>query len=223
MSASFPYYEQPDGLRLSPSLGLDGEQERELRNYVWEQIVTGVDDADEFCDIAEDEFELDEQVLQQAFDQLLTARRAQQEAWPPEVRETALTRAFADLAEIGVIARQAFSCCGTCGSGEIYDERDDSRVWRGYIYFHIQDAERIAESRQTYVGYGAFVESMFSEDEWNALNNTAKDETYLRLVTDLMRNDVTPVLERHGIEVEWDGDLGRRILLKGVDWYADVR
>lgn len=223
MSVAFLYHEQPDGLRLDLGVSLDGEQERELRNYVWEQIVTGVDEADEFCEIAEDDFELDEQVLVQAFDQLLAARRAQQEAWPPEVRETPLTRAFASLAEIGVVAREAFSCCGNCGSGEIYDERDGSRVWRGYIYFHIQDAERIVEDRQTYVGYGAFPDAVLSEAEWSALSDTAKDETYRRLVTDLMRDEVVPVLERHGVEVEWDGDLGRRILLKGVDWYADVR
>ncbi len=223
MSDSFPYHVQPDGLRLDPKLGLDDEQERRLRDCAWERIVVGVDDADDFCEYIEGEIELDDEVLTQAFDQLLDARRAQQEAWSAEIQTTALTSAFADLAEIGVVAREAFTCCGTCASAEIYDERDDSRVWRGYVYFHSQDAERITEDRQTYVGYGAFLEPVYSADEWNALSAAEKDEAYGRLVTDLMRDEVIPALEGRGIEVEWDGDLGQRILLKGVDWYADVR
>ncbi|MCL2467854.1 MAG: cAMP-binding protein [Micrococcales bacterium] len=222
-SGPFPYHEQPGGLRLSPELGLDDERERELRDFAWEQILTGIDDSEEFCELAEDEFELEEKVLAQAFDQLLSVRREQQHRWPPEVRETALTRAFADLAGIGIVARENFTCCGTCASSEIYGEVDDSRIWRGYVYYHSQDAARIVEDRRTYIGYGAFLEPVMSEDEWNALSDTAKEETYQRLVIDLMRDEVIPLLERHGIDVEWDGSFARRILLKGVDWYADVR
>jgi len=218
----FAYHIQPAGLRLGPELGLDDEQERELRDTAWEKIITGVADPDEFCALVEGDFDMEDKVLAQAYEQLLAARREQQRGWPPEVRETALTRAFADLAEIGIVARENFTCCGTCASSEIHDEVDDTRIWRGYVYYHSQDAEWIVEDRSTYIGYGAFLESVMSQDEWNALSDTAKDQTYEHLVIGLMRNEVIPLLERHGIEVEWDGTLVHRILLKGVDWYADV-
>ena len=60
---------------------------------------------------------------------------------PKMQKNSNLNRAFAALEEEGVIARQNFTCCGTCASAEIWDEIDDSREWKGYIYFHQQDAE----------------------------------------------------------------------------------
>ena len=76
-------------------------------------------------------------------------------------RESALTKAFAELAEIGVVARENFTCCGTWGSTEIWDERDESRQWRGYLYYHSQDADAIIQDGQTYVGYGAFLDACY--------------------------------------------------------------
>lgn len=44
-----------------------------------------------------------------------------------------------------------------------------------------------------------------------------KEATYERLTVDLMVGDVLPVLERHGVRVEWNRELGTRILLDDVD------
>ncbi|MFF5075260.1 DUF6891 domain-containing protein [Micromonospora olivasterospora] len=61
-----------------------------------------------------------------------------------------------DLQELGVLARENFTCCGTCAAApesprlrdrwsgpvsEIHDERDDSRHWHGYLWYHQQDTE----------------------------------------------------------------------------------
>lgn len=222
MSAPFPYYQQPADLRLSDKLGLTEKQERKLRAFTWERILCGIEDSEEFLEWAVDEFpKRKKKVLRAAFDQLLQARRVQQASWPVEVATTSLTRAFDELAEIGVLARQSFACCGTCATAEIWDERDDSRAWRGYVYFHSQDAERIHNTRETYIGYGVFLEEYLREDEWNLLSDQAKDETHARLVRELMA-EVSVVLERHQIEVEWDQDLAVRMLLRNVDWFATV-
>lgn len=222
MSAPFPYYPQPADLRLSDQLGLTEKQERKLRAFTWEQILCGIEDSEEFLELAVDEFpKRKKKVLRAAFDQLLQARRVQQASWPVEVATTSLTRAFEELADIGVLARQRFACCGTCATAEIWEERDDSQVWRGYVYFHSQDAERIHNTRETYIGYGVFLEEYLGEDEWNLLSEQAKDQTHARLVRELMA-EVSVVLERHQIEVEWDQNLAVRMLLRNVDWFATV-
>jgi hypothetical protein len=218
----FDYYSQPDGLRLGSELGLTEKQEHQLRAFTWDRVVKGDNDLDTYLDWATHEFpQLEKKVLTQAFDTVLPARRAQIASWPAETRSTPLMTAFAELADLGILARGNFTCCGSCASLEIWDERDDSRTWRGYIYFHSQDAERIPEDRTTYVGYGLFIDAYLPEWEWDALSKQAKDDTYTRLVRELMA-EATIVLERHGVEVEWDGDLKRRILLKNVDWYIEV-
>lgn len=216
------YYSQPADLRLSSELALTDEQEGALRAFTWERVLAGDADLDSYLEWACDEFpEHEEQTLRHVFATVCEARRAQIASWPPQLRATALMTAFTELAEIGIVARGNFSCCGTCGSSEIWDERDDSRTWRGYVYFHAQDAERIPAERATYLGYGVFLDAYLPESEWNALSDGAKDLTYTRLVTELMA-EATTVFERHGIEVEWTGDLAVRILVKNVDWYIEV-
>lgn len=185
-------------------------------------MLSGENDLDSYLEWAADEFpKRKKKVLTQAFDTVLQARRAQIASWPATMRPTALMSAFAELADLGIVARGNFSCCGNCASGEIWEERDDSRTWRGYLYFHSQDAERIPEDRATYVGYGVFLDAHLPEAEWNALSDQSKDETYTRLVRELMAEAIA-VLERHGVAVEWDGDLAVRILLKNVDWFIEV-
>lgn len=216
------YYSQPADLRLSSELGLTEEQENALRAFTWERVLIGEADVDAYLEGACDEFpEQAEEALGEVFTTVLEARRAQIASWPDELRSTALMNAFAELAEIGILARGNFTCCGTCGADEIWDERDDSRAWRGYVFFHAQDAEDIPQDRATYLGYGVFLDAYLPESEWDALSDEAKKETYNRLVIELMA-EAFPVFERHGIEVEWTRDLGVRILVKNVDWYVEV-
>lgn len=121
-----------------------------------------------------------------------------------------------------MLARENFACCGTCATAEIGDERDDSRQWRGYVYYHAQDAERIPHERQTYIGYGAFLSKFLTEDEWDRLSDAEKDSTYDRIVTELMHNEVFPVFNKRGIAVIWNQDLDTRILLQDVDLFLAV-
>jgi hypothetical protein len=222
VSEPFPYYDQPEELRLSDDLGLTEKQESRLRNFTWDLVLTGLTDTDEFLEHATEEFpKRKKKVLKAAFAQVVQARHTQQASWPAEASTTPLERAFADLAEIGILGRGNFACCGTCATAEIWDERDDSRTWRGYVYFHGQDAARIPTDRTTYLGYGAFLDAHLAEDEWEALSEDAKDQTYTRLVRDLM-GEALPVFEARGIAVEWTGDMAVRILLRDVDWYERV-
>ena len=126
------------------------------------------------------------------------------------------------LEEEGVIARQNFTCCGTCASAEIWDEIDDSREWKGYIYFHQQDTESLAESGGTYVGFGSFLAYPKDENEWKALNEAQKEEIrtlHETLSVELMKDTVIPVLEKHGLSVKWKGNFDTRPFIGGVEVY----
>ncbi|WGX97588.1 DUF6891 domain-containing protein [Nocardioides sp. L-11A] len=212
-----PLNQQPEGFRLPGDLGLPADTETRLRAFLWDGVLTSAEP--DLLDVWGEEIAAEgigDEQADRAFEAVLAARRAQQASWGPD-DVLPLTSAFAALADAGIVARENFSCCGTCASAEIADERDDSRTWRGYVYYHQQDTESLLSSRSTYVGYGAFLDAFMTEEEWLALSDADKEATYERLTVDLMVGDVLPVLERHGVRVEWNRELGTRILLDDVD------
>lgn len=203
-----------------PDLPLDEDDRAELSRHIWNLLITDRDDADDFIDFYGDDYDLTEEQLGAAFAALRTARlRQQTEIGAYTSRAIA---AFEELNANGVVARTNFSCCGTCASGEIWEERDDSRHWQGYAYFHQQDTDGLVENGETYIGYGAFPPENFDEPAYDALSDDAKETLYAADVTRLLDDVVFPVFLRHGIEPEWNRDLGTRVLLKNADWYAPI-
>ncbi|MDH6679373.1 hypothetical protein M2284_003595 [Rhodococcus sp. LBL1] len=203
-----------------PDLPLDEDDRAELSRHIWDLLITGRDDADDFIDFYGEDYDLTEEQLGAAFAALRTARlRQQTEIGAYTCRTIA---AFEELNASGVVARTDFSCCGTCASGEIWEERDDSRHWTGYAYFHQQDTNGLVENGETYIGYGAFPPEDFDETAYDALSDDAKEALYTADVTRLLDDVVFPVLRRHGIEPEWNRDLGTRVLLENADWYAPI-
>jgi hypothetical protein len=67
----------------------------------------------------------------------------------------------------------------------------------GYCYYHGQDLESIIETGQLHLAYGAF--------------GTDDDEPHIAI-----GHRVKQALEEGGFEVEWDGSIERRILVKGL-------
>ncbi len=107
------------------------------------------------------------------------------------------------------MARPAYRCEWTVVPESPYlefAERDDSRHWQGYVYFHQQDTDGLVENGETYIGYGAFPPENFDAAD----------------VTRLLDDVVFPDFRRHGIEPEWNRDLGTRVLLENADWYAPI-
>jgi hypothetical protein len=203
-----------------PELSLDEGGRAELTQQIWDHLITGRDDVDDFVDIYGEDYDLTDDELTSAFDALRTARLRQQADIGAYTSRT--VAAFEELGTHGVIARADFSCCGTCASGEIWGERDDTRHWTGYVYFHQQDTDRLVESGETYIGYGAFPPEDFDEGTYEALSEAAKEDLYRTDVTRLLEGVIFPVLRRHGIEPEWDRDLGTRVLLTNADWYNPI-
>ncbi|QKT11804.1 DUF6891 domain-containing protein [Rhodococcus sp. W8901] len=203
-----------------PDLPLDEDGRAEVTRQIWDQLISGRGDADDFIDFYGDDYDLTEEQLGAAFAALRTARLRQQTEIGAYTSRT--IAAFEELNANGVVARADFSCCGSCASGEIWGERDDSRHWTGYVYFHQQDTDRLVEAGETYIGYGAFPPENFDEAAYDALSEDAKEDLYAAEVTRLLGDVVFPVLRRHGIEPEWNRDLGTRVLLTNADWYAPI-
>ena len=132
-----------------------------------------------------------------------------------------LERAFAQLAEEGILGRSNFTCCGTCGNYEIVDERDSSRTWYGYVFYHQQDAEAIPQGRGVFLGYGIFWPAHCTKEQFEAMSEEEKDEIYERLSVAMMRDKVVPILERNGMQVDWNGDFSRRPYIHNV-WAFEV-
>ncbi|WP_353109486.1 hypothetical protein [Gordonia sp. (in: high G+C Gram-positive bacteria)] len=218
---SVDFYSAPPTYSVPADWKLSDEDREYLTDQTWQLVLRGTDDVEEYLELFEEELDtagVSEETSTDFFESVIDQRRKQQASWG-DVPKSRLTEAFAELATIGVVAREDFTCCGTCGSAEIFDERDDSREWRGYVFYHSQDTDGIFDSRQTYLGYGAFLPAYFTEEQWVAFSDAQKDAEYERIVRDLMA-EVRTVLERHDIAVEWSGDLAVRIRLDNVDYVA---
>lgn len=127
-----------------------------------------------------------------------------QETWPVLTDFDRLQLAFDRLEEEDVVARQNFTCCGTCGAAEIGVEMDDyeeitGREARGYVFFHQQDTESAVESGSLYISYGAS-------------DATAPTEESVGVGQRLF-----DILQSVGLKPIWDGKINHRVGV-AIDW-----
>jgi hypothetical protein len=132
---------------------------------------------------------------------ILIDYRAEQKGWPSPTDCDRLDAAFADLEAKGIIARQNFWCCGTCGLGAIDDEVKQAEASginvRGFTFYHEQDTEAAVGGRGVFLYYGSVEDA-----EASALGIAREIEHSLR---------------SHGLETLWDGSLSKRIGVT-LDW-----
>jgi hypothetical protein len=179
----------------------------DLRDRIRRDVANGFLDEGEILRNAVEIFEgeMDPALVAREAPALLRNALAEQvlaeRGWPSKTDCDRLDAAFAALEADGVISRQNFSCCGTCGSGEIRDEiaaaKERGRPARGYAFFHAQDTESAAEGGGLYLNYGAC-----EEGEMAAV---------------AVGHDIVAKLEAHGLRTDWDGSLSKRIHVS-MDW-----
>ncbi len=137
---------------------------------------------------------------------LVAEHLASQVGWPKVTDCDRLDAAFAALEIRGVIARQNFTCCGTCGSAEIGDEIDEARrnglPADGYTFFHQQDTDHAVDGHGLYLNFGACVEG-----EQAAL---------------AIGRGVVAEFERQGLTPHWNGSWQQRIYVPIV-WQKRIR
>ena len=131
----------------------------------------------------------------------LAEHSAEQANWPERTDYDRLDAAFAALEADGIIARQNFSCCGSCGSTEIWDEmeavRDAGGPASGYAFFHVQDTDGAVDGDDLYLNYGS---------------STAGEDAALAVAREIVEH-----LEAQGLQTTWTGSWNQRIGVQ-LDW-----
>ncbi len=125
-----------------------------------------------------------------------------QAEWPAITDCDRLDLAFALLERAGVVCRQNFSCCGSCGRAEICGEiahyESIGAQVLGYAFYHQQDTDSAVEDGGgLYLAYGA-VEG--SEEAGMAIGRK-----------------IEAAFEQYGLETSWNGRLSQRIFVE-MNW-----
>jgi len=187
---------------------LDPEAAEQISDWVSRKVREGFDSRDEIIEgvseMIEDDYEgwhIAHEVEKET-DRKISEHRVEQSSWPVTTDCDRIDAAFYSLEAEGIVGRQNFSCCQTCGSAEILDELEEfSRDYRepaGFTYFHMQDTEMVAESGTLYLAYGSN-----EGDPVGALE---------------VGNKISTALTAQGLTVDWDGTLEQRICITNLDW-----
>lgn len=183
---------------------LTAEQFDDLHDFIRTQVVAGYTPIGEiaheavevFADEAIDPAQLHAAAVA-VVEQVRTVQQHDELSWPPVTDCDRLDAAFATLDGSGIVARQHFSCCGTCGTHEILDEMQQATkaggAVRGYTFFHLQDTEHAVNGDGLYLSYGA-------TDAGSAASVA-------------IGHEVVAALHREGLAAAWNGKIAHRILL----------
>jgi hypothetical protein len=144
--------------------------------------------------------------IERITDELLAAHRQEQRHWPGRTDCDRLDEAFESLEGEGVVARQHFSCCSTCGHVDIWEEINAARegragsasAIRGYVFYHVQNTERACTSGHLYLSFGAVEKG---NDKMTAVGGR-----------------IARALRAAGLTVEWSGRPDECVQVVGLDW-----
>lgn len=187
----------------------DGDDDllAELREQIRCDVAAGFEDAGRIVEAAVAAFEDQadaaflESHARRLVEEELAAHADEQGDWPERTDCDRLDSAFAALEQAGVVARQHFTCCGTCGLAEIDREIAAAEAkggrTRGYTFYHWQDTEAAVEGYGICLYYGAC-------DEGEAADLA-------------IGREIEAELRRQGLSPEWNGALDRRIEVP-MDW-----
>lgn len=163
---------------------------------------------EEAIDFWEDEFHADDYMaavekrhIAFMVDMALKQHLNEQKLWNYETDCDKLDDAFAEMDLNGIVARQNWTCCQTCGHHEIGNEIADAQQYRhvrGYVFFHQQDTEFVTENDTLYLAYGS-------------VDNDSADSV-------IIGQEIVAILRKHGLAVEWSGMIQKRICIKEIHW-----
>lgn len=186
-------------------------EQDEIRAFIARRVAEGFDSEEEivedtiecFSDELGESDELNNMVAELARE-LMKEHQQNELSWKGDTDCDKLDRAFSELEDSGIVARQNFTCCQTCGHAEIWEEiesaRQDEREVKptGYVFYHMQDTERAVDDGMLYLAYGA-------------ADNT--DDMAIRTA-----QKISEILRKHGLSVSWNGSLDKRIEVDKMTW-----
>lgn len=180
---------------------MNADQQAQLgavRRWIWSGFYDQSDVQAFIGDLFEDD--ATEALLRAAVEPEFAKKRAAELSWPDVTDCDRLDAAFAELSDAGIVALHdagGTTADGIVSVGEALDEIGREGI-RGYCFYHSQDVDRALEAGQLWIAFGDL------HDDPRQAADVAKA--------------VQRVLERHGFQVEWNGDLGTRINIPAFDW-----
>src|SRR5574343_111634 len=122
-----------------------------------------------------------------------------------------LNAAFKAMRKAGLIARQSFSCCGSCGGYEIARQVtamiDAGKPEpTGCVFYHRQDTARFSKGGDLFLAYGQIGTQKHGD---------------IGMTTEQVGKAVVKCLHDAGLEYEWDGDENTRILVINAEGRAE--
>lgn len=209
-----------------PEFGPRSAVEEVVREEASRLIDTGfrtkLEARDELIELCEDDPELFGAVsppsrdeVASIFEHVWSERLRIERDWRGLSDSDRLDSAFADLEASGVVARMNFSCCGTCGHGEIGGEVGEGESPKGYVFLHMQDADGLVDDDRPslFFDYGA----------WTADGTAFPDQDSYEAAAVAVGRDVAAALTAAGLKVDWNGELNRRIAIVDLDWRRRLR
>lgn len=175
----------------------------EVRDLITREVKAGFASDEEIreqvLEVVSEEGEEPEDTLLDRIDDLIEkavqARAREEAAWKGLTDCDRLDAAFAELEAAGIVCRQNWTCCQTCGLAEIGEEIEPGS--RGYVFYHQQDTERVLEDGSLFLAYGACSDVKAEQLE--------------------VANEIARIIRENGLTVEWDGSLEKRIMVK-AEW-----
>lgn len=176
----------------------------DLEDFVRTEVAGGFRDAEEIAESAVEQYPDESEVGDLAarlVEEAIAAHLEEQATWPEVTDCDRLDAALDELTTAGIVCRQNFTCCGTCGhaeiGGEMNDEEGDGLTVRGYAFYHMQDTDRAVAGGGVYLKYGAVEDG---------------DEPLVRIGA-----EIAATLRQHGLQVEWNGQ-GNTTIHVPLDW-----
>lgn len=110
---------------------------------------------------------------------------------------------FKVLRATGIQAKSNFSCCNSCATFELCDNRKDSeklqKKYKGFCFYHQQEASSlkrladVSEDLSVLLNFGSFEDDKISDAE--------------------VAKSIIDVLKNQGLKVTWNGDVSQKILV----------
>lgn len=185
---------------------MDPTPEEQLKDWIQRHLIEGFLSDDEIVESvverASDEFEMANApgLAKRMTAELAAGHRIEQKAWPAVTDCDRLDRAFARLNAAGIVARQNFTCCQTCGHAEIGDEIESEgqrMKVRGYTFYHQQDTENAVDGGGVFLAYGGVGDD---------------PEAAVRI-----GREISDAVKAEGLLVDWNGSVNTRIKVS-LDW-----
>lgn len=183
------------------------ELEKEIYSFIAQRVAEGFLSDEEIADEAVESFEEDyeagrlESLVDNLTSELVDKHYQEQRRWNYDTDCDRLDNVFAELDANGIVARQNFSCCQNCGHSEIWDEIDQARAEQdvlGYVFYHMEDTERVCGEGILYLAYGAV---------------DSGDEPALYVA-----RQIVDALDRAGLKTDWNGSLEKRVKVYDFTW-----